>query len=443
MIYSRIKPCFILLLFLSLSKSEKLSDSLSSLNESGENITNPEPYNNYDISTDSKCGKLNGKRCPDWECCSIFGQCGTDDEHCIKYCDDKYGLCVSTDKMCGKENGKKCPIGKCCSIYGYCGKSDDHCNQYCDPRYGMCKSSEPSTDGKCGKNNGKRCKDDSCCSKFGYCGTSDDHCIKYCDPNFSECKPDLFDDSIDGECGVKNGKRCPDGVCCSIYGYCGTSELHCIKYCDSEYTECKSYDPDISYDGLCGRNNGKRCPQGECCTINGDCGSSIDHCYTYCDPDYSICKSSDDSDTSTETKCGKKNGERCPDGECCNTSGYCGYTEAHCITECDSNYGLCLSSDDISTDDKCGPENGKRCPFEECCSKYGYCGTSDTHCITACLPSYGLCKTSDDISTDGKCGSENKKRCPENECCSQYGYCGTSDDHCITYCNPDYGMCKF
>jgi len=33
---------------------------------------------------------------------------------------------------------------------------------------------------------------------------------------------------INGKCGTKNkNARCPDGACCSEYGYCGTTNLYC------------------------------------------------------------------------------------------------------------------------------------------------------------------------------------------------------------------------
>ena len=47
---------------------------------------------------------------------------------------------ISTDYRCGTKNGKYCPKNYCCSKYGYCGNSDDHCIKYCDPKYGECKN---------------------------------------------------------------------------------------------------------------------------------------------------------------------------------------------------------------------------------------------------------------------------------------------------------------
>jgi len=97
----------------------------------------------------------------------------------------------------------------------------------------------------------------------------------------------------------------------------------------------------------------------------------------------------DDEKVSTNDKCGFKNG-RCPNGKCCSKYGYCGTTEKHCGTGCQSEFGQCSTNVKISTNDKCGPEDG-RCPDGKCCSKYGYCGTSDKHCGTGCQSQYGKC----------------------------------------------------
>jgi hypothetical protein len=148
---------------------------------------------------------------------------------------------ISTDGKCGKLNSKTCPKGQCCSTFGYCGTDDDFCIKYCDPKYGECRSAklEVSTDGNCGKINGKACPKGQCCSTFGYCGTDDDYCIKYCEPKYGECRTKALEISTDGNCGKLNGKACPKGECCSTFGYCGKSDDFCIKYCDPKYTQCK------------------------------------------------------------------------------------------------------------------------------------------------------------------------------------------------------------
>eukprot|EP00833_Pecoramyces_ruminatium_P005133 jgi/Orpsp1_1/1179165/evm.model.c7180000068259.1 len=176
------------------------------------------------------------------------------------------------------------------------------------------------------------------------------------------------------------------------------------------------------------------------------------------------CSSSSNGKISTNGKCGKNYG-KCPSGECCSKYGYCGTSDKHCGTGCQSEFGQCSSSK-ISTNGQCGEKYGQ-CPSGKCCSKYGYCGTSDKHCGTGCQSEFGQCnssskkttststkkstktttkttkttKTSLPTSTNGKCGKKYGK-CPSGECCSQYGWCGTTSAHCKSGCQSEFGKCK-
>jgi len=69
--------------------------------------------------------------CPDDQCCSKDGLCGSLPEYCSdkKGCQTKYGKCV--ENKCGKEWGSS-PDDKCCS-------------QGCQVEYGECAK------GKCGE----------------------------------------------------------------------------------------------------------------------------------------------------------------------------------------------------------------------------------------------------------------------------------------------------
>jgi len=48
-------------------------------------------------------------------------------------------LPVSKNYKCGKKEGTRCPDGQCCSKYGWCGKSNDYCGTGCQTGFGKCK----------------------------------------------------------------------------------------------------------------------------------------------------------------------------------------------------------------------------------------------------------------------------------------------------------------
>jgi hypothetical protein len=94
--------------------------------------------------------------------------------------------------------------------------------------------------GTCGPATGLTCTGSAfgdCCSKWNHCGSSDIHCGVGCQPEYGDCfeLEDLETDtnvSPDGSCGGEDGYTCAGGAfggCCSTYGYCGKSELHCGK----------------------------------------------------------------------------------------------------------------------------------------------------------------------------------------------------------------------
>lgn len=82
-----------------------------------------------------------------------------------------------------------------------------------------------------------------CCSKEGSCGfgpdwCSADNCIGTCDAK-AEC----------GEYAEKPGSDCPLNVCCSRWGFCGTTEEFC-KISDKKEESCQSN---------CGSPDRKKC----------------------------------------------------------------------------------------------------------------------------------------------------------------------------------------
>jgi hypothetical protein len=110
--------------------------------------------------------------------------------------------------------------------------------------------------GKCGQIWGDCGGGNECCSKFGFCGIMDVHChmSKGCLPQYGACREenqhldmenrdDLDNEehmTKDGKCGPANG-FCPKGQCCSKEGECGTTDDHCLvtRGCKSLFGNCK------------------------------------------------------------------------------------------------------------------------------------------------------------------------------------------------------------
>ncbi|OEL27830.1 hypothetical protein BAE44_0011151 [Dichanthelium oligosanthes] len=78
------------------------------------------------------------------------------------------------------------------------------------------------------------------------------------------------------QCGpLAGGKYCPNGLCCSSWGFCGTGPA----YCDDGQSLAVS----ARAGEQCGRQaGGKLCPNGLCCSKWGFCGSTPDYCGDGC-----------------------------------------------------------------------------------------------------------------------------------------------------------------
>jgi len=192
-------------------------------------------------------------------------------------------------------------------------------------------------------------------------------------------------------------------------------------------------------DGRCGANYGK-CPNNECCSQYGYCGTKDDYCKAGCQSQFGKCNNSGTSNKKTTVKAAPKNNK----------------TTAKVATK---KVGVSTVSG------RCGANFGK-CPNNECCSQYGYCGTKDDYCKAGCQSQFGRCnnsgtsnkKTTAKVNTKNnktaaakkvnvstvsdRCGANFGKCANKNECCSQYGYCGKTSAYCGTGCQPKYGLCK-
>jgi len=215
------------------------------------------------------------------------------------------------------------------------------------------------------------------------------------------------------------------------------------------------------------------CASGLCCSKYGYCGSSEEHCSTGCQSEFGTCRTITTTTTIPTTtkksrptgtnRCGPEFDIDCAAGLCCSKYGYCGKSEKHCGTGCQSEFGTCGTITTTTTiptttkksrptgTNRCGPEFDIDCAAGLCCSKYGYCGKSEKHCGTGCQSEFGICGTITttsknqkprSTSTNGRCGPEFNTNCPAGYCCSQYGYCGKSEEHCGVDCLSEYDKCN-
>ncbi|KAM6542111.1 hypothetical protein CsatB_006558 [Cannabis sativa] len=94
------------------------------------------------------------------------------------------------DNRCGPNfENEPCGEGRCCSIYGYCGNTPDYCGISCESQ---CIPSPPPpnpppppvperSDYRCGPDFGySPCGEGRCCSMLGYCGSSEEYCKSRC-----------------------------------------------------------------------------------------------------------------------------------------------------------------------------------------------------------------------------------------------------------------------
>jgi len=232
--------------------------------------------------------------------------------------------------------------------------------------------------GRCGVVFGK-CGSEECCSEYGYCGRSEKHCGAGCQSEFGVCnhqgnKENIPVSTVPDRCGPSYG-RCPgENECCSKYGYCGTSDDHCKVDCQSNYGLCLDNNSSTTpvtttkTKSKVTRTTSKKVPVS---TVNGKCGASYG---------------------------------ACPENECCSKYGYCGTDNEYCGAGCQSGFGICgttkpkasttkKSTPTGKTTGKCGPGYGS-CAKNYCCSKYGYCGNSNEYCGAGCQSEFGICKSS-------------------------------------------------
>ena len=81
---------------------------------------------------------------------------------------------------------------------------------------------------------GAMCPNGLCCSQFGFCGLGAQYCGVGCQSQCSSGAP-LAAAVKAGECGVQaGGAPCHPPNCCSQYGFCGQGPEYCGAGCQSQ-----------------------------------------------------------------------------------------------------------------------------------------------------------------------------------------------------------------
>lgn len=284
---------------------------------------------------DGRCGIMFADaECPEGLCCSPNGWCGDTIAHCTSQADICRGsmptatsppvqtlpgtqspgsICTGeprNDNRCGPMFGNaKCELGLCCSLFGWCGDTEDHCTteSHCQgnglatepPTVLLC--TEPSRDDRhCGPDYGNaHCEEGECCSEHGWCGVTSAHCTEksHCLANLLlTTEPPLALEVCtgavreDGRCGPDFGNaKCPRGLYCSQYGWCGntpyhrTTESRCQGNEEIPTTPAPPAILECSAkprgDCRCGPEWGNAmCPKGLCCSAHGYCGDGDGFC---------------------------------------------------------------------------------------------------------------------------------------------------------------------
>jgi len=158
------------------------------------------------------------------------------------------GSVVSTNGRCGTSFGEtRCPSGQCCSIFGWCGSGEDHCKTYRDSRATYQGTNAPSASsfdkvhcqvqwsgwGPCSKTcgSGTQTRTATIITNPANGGDACPALTQSQSCNTRACPVPGATVSTDGRCGPENEeKRCPDGQCCSIFGWCGSGTDHCQTY---------------------------------------------------------------------------------------------------------------------------------------------------------------------------------------------------------------------
>jgi len=261
------------------------------------------------------------------------------------------------------ENGVPCLTGQYCTDTfrclpnikpegGYTSKVSRSLRRH-GPRSSAKRQTQYSTDGKCGPNNGNLLCDPkstvytgTCCSPYGWCGNTAAHCGDGCQSGCGKdtapaaaspvaTTPTTAGPRDDGRCGSTFGGASCDakgafGGCCSSYGYCGSTDGHCLVA-----NGCQNGCKDQA--AVASTSPG---PASVAPAVSRPPSTTTSGEPVLGKPTSAAPKPTDTAVVTTDGSCGAKFGNTVcgnwAQGACCSMYGYCGNTTSHCGEGCQS-----------------------------------------------------------------------------------------------------------
>ncbi|KAI9028044.1 hypothetical protein DFJ74DRAFT_661546 [Hyaloraphidium curvatum] len=227
--------------------------------------------------------------------------------------------------------------------------------------------------------------------------------------------------TTNGRCGEDYGARCPDGFCCSAWGWCQDdggedSADWCGPGCQIGFGKCFYQGP-----------------------VADVCRSAREFTMTSVSASTTVYAACTTMPESKDGRCGRNAGTRCADGTCCSQWGWCQNNgendgQAWCGDGCQVGYGKCFMGHGVPPRDFVCPTGLEPTPTE-----YSLTWVSKS------TPVYMAC-TGVPLSGDGRCGKNTGTRCREGTCCSEWGYCqddggDSGESWCGTGCQLGFGKC--
>ncbi|WYZ40736.1 hypothetical protein EsH8_IV_001077 [Colletotrichum jinshuiense] len=389
-------------------------------------------------------------------------------------------LPVSTNGKCGASAGRTClgsTFGNCCSSSGNCGSTAAYCGTGCQSKYGSCGSQSSSSSVKTTSSSSTRRTSTSATrtttSSTRRAGTSSTRTS-----TSSTRRTSTSTSTTSTRTSTSSGSRTSSGTSTSGTSTSGTSTSG-SRTSGSSTSSQTATDSATATTGSSSTTRTGSTSSTPSSTVSSSRTSSGSGTGT---SSSSAATSTSTLPVTTDGVCGATNGKQCfgtAFGNCCSQYNYCGDTEAHCGTGCQSAYGNCTNSASssaagtpassgtptaslttaaaaatntkLTTNGECGGTGGFNClgsNFGDCCSPYNYCGNTTAHCDTGCQSAYGRCSGTGvnvNVSLNGKCGAASDgDTCAGSgfgNCCSEFGWCGSTSAFCGTGCQSRYGSC--